>query len=114
MGIEEILGVGGPVPEKPPYPVPPGVDVHPGLMPAQWFVDQAQVGPHLAVMLCIAQPSGLSYSFWPDDTAVRIGQELVRLGNLTKAGLHLPPMNGRMPKPKDEGHDHSHPHPPQQ
>lgn len=95
MGIEEILGAHGKPPEQAPYPVPAGVDVRPGLMPAQWFVEQVEVGPHLAVMVCIANPSGLSYSFWPEDSALPLGAEITRLGQLTKSGLHLPRMNGK-------------------
>ena len=82
-------------PKRPAYPVPNGVDVLPGLVPAQWFVEQAQLGPHIATALCIATPSGLQYSFWPEDSAIGLGDELRRVGHLTKAGLFIP--QGRKP-----------------
>lgn len=93
------LGNGKAVP-VPVYPVPEGINVLPGLAPAQWFVEQAQLGPYLATALCIATINGLQYSFWPEDSAVPLGQELQRIGNLTKAGLHIPRSGGPASRPK--------------
>lgn len=67
--------------------------VLPGLVPTQWNAVQATLtgdGPDLlCVMLEVRTPTGVHITFWPEDTALTLGQRLLELGQATAQGAVL-------------------------
>lgn len=66
----------------------PQVPVQP--LPAAVNLGQAVFGAQQYVLVQISTPQGTSIHFFEPDAAIKIGQELQRLGAAARAGIVLP------------------------
>lgn len=68
------------------------IEVPPGMVPTQYIIDQATMGPQalLVTVLSLYTPVGVHITFWPEASAEVLGKELMNSGRMTKGGLHLP------------------------
>ena len=70
-------------------------EVFPALVPAQWRVGQVVLtnsegeDPVLCVVMEVRTPTGIHVTFWPDDSAVRLGEELIKFGGPTAEGRNI-------------------------
>ena len=70
-------------------------EVFPGLVSVQWRTEQVTLlnpegeDPMLCVMLELRTPTGMHITFWPEDTAVVIGERLLELGRATGLGQNV-------------------------
>lgn len=74
-----------------------------GIVPTSFRIGQAQMGDGLlCTVLELFAPNGVNITFWPGETSVIMGNEMINTGKMTKSGLHLPKFGGtglRPPKP---------------
>lgn len=69
----------------------PMLEVPPGLVPTQYVIEQVGLANGMiATILSLYTPTGVHITFWPEDSAVGFGKEMLATGQATKSGLILP------------------------